>query len=161
MGVCRHTKVRGRKLNPNLFFSNFSGAPGISRQNPGISRPKSLVSLGFEGHTELLAPTQASRARPPPHPKKSGPKSLGLGSFFFPERCWKVPPSFVLYWNIRHFGLTSSCQPRGRKEHIKKPHINNFRGSQGGGLGGRFRGPNSLCRTWCRFSQQSTAHKEF
>ena len=33
---------REQKLNTNFFFSNFSGAPRISRQNPGISRPKSL-----------------------------------------------------------------------------------------------------------------------
>ena len=48
-----------------------------------------------------------------------------------------------------------------RKKHIQKTHIKNFRirGGQGAGLGGRFRGPNSLC--WCHFSQQNTAHKEF
>ena len=33
-------RFRGQNLNTNLFFSNFSGASGISRQNPGISRPK-------------------------------------------------------------------------------------------------------------------------
>ena len=43
--------------------------------------------------------------------------------------------------------------------HTKKTHIKNFRGSQGGGPGGRFRGPNSLCS--CHFSQQNTVHKEF
>ena len=32
----------------------------------------------------FLAPTP-SRKRPPPHPKISGPKSLGLGSFFLPD----------------------------------------------------------------------------
>ena len=60
---------------------------------------------------------------------------------------------------------------RERKTHIKKTHIKNFGGSQGGGpeknFGesqgggpeGRFRGPNSLC--WCHFSQQNTAHREF
>ena len=34
------TKYRGRELNTNIFFSNFSGALGISWQNPGISRQK-------------------------------------------------------------------------------------------------------------------------
>ena len=39
---------------------------------------------------------------------------------------------------------------REQKKHIKKTHINNFRGSWGGGAGGRFRGSNSLCL--CHFS---------
>ena len=76
--------IRGRELNPNIFFSNFSGASGISRQNPGISRPKSLISLVSRDVSNFLAPTP-SRGRPPPHQKISGLKSLGLGSFFVPE----------------------------------------------------------------------------
>ena len=44
------------------------------------------------------------------------------------------------------------------KKHIKKTHIKNFKGSQGGGPGGRFRGPHSLC--WCHSSTENTAHKE-
>ena len=43
---------------------------------------------------------------------------------------------------------------RKRKKHIKKTHIKNFRGSQGGGV----RGPNSVC--WCHFPLQNTVHKE-
>ena len=74
---------RERKLNTNFFFSNFSG-PGISRQNPGISRPKSLISLVSRDVSNFLGPTR-SRGRPLPHWKISGPKSLGLGSFFLPE----------------------------------------------------------------------------
>ena len=81
-------KFRERKLNTNLFFSNFSGTSGISRQNPGISRQKSLVSLVSIDIPNFLAPTQA-RGRPPPHRKISGPKSLGLGSFFVPENCFQ------------------------------------------------------------------------
>ena len=69
-----------RKLNPNFFFSNFSGNFGISRQNPGISRQKSLISLVSRGIPNFLAPTP-SCGRPPPHRKISGLKSLGLGSF--------------------------------------------------------------------------------
>ena len=75
---------RERKLNPNFFFSNFSGTPGISRQNPGISRQKSLISLVSRGIPNFLAPTP-SCGRPLPHRKISGLKSLGLGSFFVPE----------------------------------------------------------------------------
>ena len=72
-------------MNPNFFFSNFSGAPGISRQNPGISRPKSLISLVSRDVSNFLGPTH-SRERPLPHWKISGPKSLGLGSFFLPDQ---------------------------------------------------------------------------
>ena len=75
---------RERKLNTNFFFSNFSGTSGISRQIPGISRQKSLISLVSRDISNFSAPTP-SCGRPPPHPKKSGPKSLGLGSFFVPE----------------------------------------------------------------------------
>ena len=77
-------KWRERKLSTNLFFSNFPGTSGISRQNPGISRQKSLVSLVSRDIPNFSAPAP-SRGRPPPHPKISGPKSLGLGSFFLPE----------------------------------------------------------------------------
>ena len=71
-------------MNTNFFFSNFSGASGISRQNPGISRQKSLISLISRGIPNFLAPTP-SRGRHPPDPNISGPKSLGSGSLFFPE----------------------------------------------------------------------------
>ena len=75
---------RERRLNPNIFFSNFSGAAGISRQNPGISRQKSLIPWVSRDIPNFLAPTP-SRGRPPPHQKISGLKSLGLGSFFVPD----------------------------------------------------------------------------
>ena len=76
--------IRGQKLHPNLFFSNFSGASGISRQNPGISRQKSLIPWVSRDIPNFLAPTP-SCGRPLPHRKISGLKSLGLGSFFVPE----------------------------------------------------------------------------
>ena len=47
---------KGRELNTNFFFSNFSGTPGISRQNPGISRQKSLISLVSRDILNFLAP---------------------------------------------------------------------------------------------------------
>ena len=75
---------RGRELNPNIFFSNFSGASGISRQNPRISRQKSLIPWVSRDIPNFLAPTP-SCGRPPPHQKISGLKSLGLGSFFVPD----------------------------------------------------------------------------
>ena len=72
-------------MNPNIFFSNFSGASGISRQNPGISRQNSLIPWVSRDIPNFLAPIP-SRGRPPPHQKISGLKSLGLGSLFVPER---------------------------------------------------------------------------
>ena len=77
---------RGQKLNTNFCFSNFSGTSGISRQHPGISRQESLISLVSRDISNFLAPTP-SHGRPPPHPQISGPKSLGLGSFFVPDSC--------------------------------------------------------------------------
>ena len=73
-----------QKLNTNFFFSKFSGAAGISRQNPGISRQKHLISLVSRDIPKFLAPTP-SHGRPLPKRKISGPKSLGLGSFFVPD----------------------------------------------------------------------------
>ena len=75
----RRLNNRERKFNTNFFFSNFSGTSGISRQNPGISRQKSLVSLVSRDIPNFSAPTP-SRGTPPPHPEKSRQKSLGLGS---------------------------------------------------------------------------------
>ena len=103
--------IRGRELNPNIFFSNFSGASGISRQNPGISRQKSLIPWVSRDIPNFLAPTP-SRARPPPHRKISGPKSLGLGSFFVPGASvdfttdprplyYKTPPCVFYHKNVR------------------------------------------------------------
>ena len=85
---------RERKLNPNFFFSNFSGAPGISRRNPGMSRQKNLISLVSRGIPNFLAPTP-SCGRPLPHRKISGLKSLGLGSFFVPETSRELFPAFL------------------------------------------------------------------
>ena len=73
---------RRKKLNTFFFLKLF----GPLRDIPAKSRdvpPKSLV-LGFEGHTKIFGPT-LSRGRPPPLRKISGPKSLGLCSFCFPE----------------------------------------------------------------------------
>ena len=77
---------RCRKLN-TIFFSSFSGPPGHpGKKNPGYPATKFVrfpwVSKGIPN---ILAPTP-SRGRPPPHPKIPGPKSLGLGSFYFPNR---------------------------------------------------------------------------
>ena len=86
----------------NIFFSNFSGASGISQQNPGISRQKSLIPWVSRDIPNFLAPTP-SRGRPPPHQKISGLKSLGLGSFF-------VPDSLEAHERQRKFNYLNSCR---------------------------------------------------
>ena len=88
---------RGQELNTNFSFSNLSGTPEISRQHPGISRQTVLFPWASKDIPNFLAPTP-SRGRPMPHPKTSGPKNLGLGSFFFPGlgpfrgRSGPIPP---------------------------------------------------------------------
>ena len=75
---------RGRKSNTNFFFSNFSGTAGISRQNPGIPRQKSLIFLVSRDIPNFLAPAP-SRGRPPPRPKFSGvTRTFGFGFVFLP-----------------------------------------------------------------------------
>ena len=61
--------------------------PGISRQNPGISAPKSFGFPGFRRTYLNLwisdGPRPRSRGRPPPYLKDSPDQNaLGLGSFF-------------------------------------------------------------------------------
>ena len=68
---------RGQKLNPNIFFSNFSGASG----SPGISRQKKFDSLGFEGHTELFGPHPFPWKTPTP-PENIRTQKFRFGFFF-------------------------------------------------------------------------------
>ena len=103
-GGARKGIFRGRELNPNIFFSNFSGASGISRQNPGISRQRSLIPWVSRDVPNFSAPTP-SRGRPPPHQKISGLKSLGLGSFFVPEFC-----NFPYLSGFSMLGGSLACQ---------------------------------------------------
>ena len=90
LSIQRRGKEWGTQIEHKPFFLRLFRPP---RDIPAKSRdipPKGLVSLGFEGHTEVFGP-HPSRGRPPPHPNISGPKSLGLGSFSFPES--KLPRS--------------------------------------------------------------------
>ena len=60
-------------LNPNFFlklFGHHRDIPAKSRDIPS----KKLDFPGFEGHIELFGPTP-SHGTPPPHQKRSGPKS--------------------------------------------------------------------------------------
>ena len=75
---------RERRLNTNFLFLKLFGRP---RDIPAKSRdipPKKFDSCVSRDISNFLAPTP-SRGKPLPHWKISGPKSLGLGSFFFPE----------------------------------------------------------------------------
>ena len=66
----------------------------------------------------FLAPPTPSHGRPPPHPKISGPKSLDLGSFFFPEfYCLSICSSYsqtawteamFMLLNLSHLTLVSA-----------------------------------------------------
>ena len=71
------------KIEPKPFFLKLCGRPRISRQNPGISRPKSLVSLGFEGHTELFGPHPFAWKTPTP-PEEIRTKKFRFGFFLHP-----------------------------------------------------------------------------
>ena len=96
-----------KNRTPTFFISNFSGTPGISRQNPGISRQKVWFHWASKDILNFLAPSP-SRWRPPPHPKTSGPKSLGLGSVFFPEMIDSAKT-----WCLAKTGLFISCTQGG------------------------------------------------
>ena len=79
-----------------LVFSNFSGTPGnIPPEIPGYPAKK-FGFHGFRGTYRTIWPPHPSRGRPPPHPKISGPKSLGLGSFFLPDLEPSPSRSFVV-----------------------------------------------------------------
>ena len=74
---------RGRELNRNFFFfSNFSGTPGVTPQNPGISRQKSLISLVSRDIPNFLAPTPSRWKTPTPPENIWTPKFGCLCSFF-------------------------------------------------------------------------------
>ena len=77
-------QYRGKKLN-TIVFSNFVRTPGHPNQNPGISRQNVWFSWASRDIPSIVAPTH-SRGRSPPHRKISGPKSLGLCSFFLPDK---------------------------------------------------------------------------
>ena len=79
----------GGKIEHKLYFSNFSGTPGISQQNPGISCQKKFGFPGFEGHTELFGP-HPFMWKTPTSQKIPGPKSLSLCSFFLLETNSKI-----------------------------------------------------------------------
>ena len=82
----------GTKIEHKLFFLKLFGHPRdyLSRQNPGTSRPKDLISLVSMDIPNFLAPTP-SCGRPLPNRKISGLKSLGLCSFFVPELSLGAP----------------------------------------------------------------------
>ena len=77
--------VRGPKVEHKRFLSQTLRAPpGYPSKTPWISCQKVWFPWASKDMSNFLAPTP-SCGRPPPHPKISGPKSLGLGSFFFPD----------------------------------------------------------------------------
>ena len=67
-----------------FLSQTFRARPGYPTKNPGISCQKVWFSGFRRTYRTFWAPTPSS-GRPPPHPKMSGPKSLGLSSFVMPE----------------------------------------------------------------------------
>ena len=63
-----------------IFLSLFS--PDIPAKIPGY--PAKKFGFPVKDIPNFLAPTP-SHGKPLPHPKMSGPRSLGLGSIFFPD----------------------------------------------------------------------------
>ena len=74
----------GPKVGHNFFSQTFLAPPGFPAKNPGVSHQKVWFPWVSKDIPNFLAPTP-SRGRLPPHPKISGPKSLGLGPFFLPD----------------------------------------------------------------------------
>ena len=72
-----------------LFLrQTFRASTGYPVQKSRDIPPKSLMSLGFEGHIETFWPPRLSRRRPPLHRKIFGPESSGFGfckSVWLPE----------------------------------------------------------------------------
>ena len=96
-GVSRYfSKVREPKLNPNFFSQTFRALPGYPGKIPGYPAKKVWFPWISRGIPNFLAPTP-SCGRPLPHQKISGLKSLGLGSFFVPEK-YQGQGSMWLSW---------------------------------------------------------------
>ena len=91
MSLCCQNRLGKKKLGPKIehkLFSQTFRAPRISRQNPGISRQKSLVSLVSRDIPNFLAPTQLARENPPSKLQAS----LNVRENCFLEvSCWKTP----------------------------------------------------------------------
>ena len=85
---------------------NFVGAPGYPSKNRDIP-PKVWFPWVSKDIPNFLAPTP-SCGRPPPHPKISGPKSLGSGSFFFPDFLVHQSCSLCLFYPLSEDG---NCLP--------------------------------------------------
>ena len=64
------------KLNTNVFFSNFLGAPGISGQNPGISR-QNVCSPWVSRDVLNFWPPSLHVEDPHPTGRYLGPKVVG------------------------------------------------------------------------------------
>ena len=98
---------RERKLNPNYFFSNFSGAP---RDIPAKSRdipPKMFDFPGFEGRIELFGPHPFTWKTPTPL-ENIRTKKFGFGFLFPPCHLkkkfeWYEFPDF---WDIHVYHLS-------------------------------------------------------
>ena len=95
----------------NFSSHAFRAPPGLPRKIPGYPAKKVGFSLVLRDIPNLLAPPH-SRGRPPPQPKISGPKSLGLCSFSLPEikRCGPCAASmWTTYDSHYHLHTYAHC----------------------------------------------------
>ena len=76
---------RERKLNTDFFSQTFRAPPGYPCKIPGYPAKKIWFSW-FRGTCRTFRPPPLRVKDPHPTPKISGPKSLGLGSFFLPDQ---------------------------------------------------------------------------
>ena len=104
---CKHY---GTRIEHKLFFSNSSGAPRISRQKSRDIPPKSLVSLGFEAHTELFGPHPFTWKTPTP-PEDIRTKDVWV---------------WVPFSSLQHSSYNSTC--RGSRRSSKKGQDYSARG---------------------------------
>ena len=111
---------RRRELDTNFFFSNFSGALGISRDIP----PKKFDFPGSEGHAELFGPPPLQEEDP--HPAQRYPdqkvcvwvrfSSLSLGAECPQMWVWpqvRFGPSPLLHWRTKPQPFPSCNAPGG------------------------------------------------
>ena len=91
----------GTNIEHRLFFLKLFGRP---RQKSWDIPPKSLVSLAFEGHTEVFGPHPFTLKTPTP-PENIRTKKFGLGGLYrkggTPKKGGTLAPPQIRYDSLR------------------------------------------------------------